>query len=100
QQEIVAPRNSRETALAAIRREVLGLAAVGIHDNFFELGGDSILGIQIASLARRAGLRFSPLALFEHPTIARLAAAAEVPAGRRGDAGTVVGPVPLTPIQL
>ncbi|MEA2691711.1 MAG: hypothetical protein QOJ16_1098, partial [Acidobacteriota bacterium] len=103
EQEMVTPRNSREARLAAIWSEVLGLTEIGVHDNFFELGGDSILSIQIASLASRAGLRLSPLQLFEHPTVARLAEAVAVVEPRRpGDregGGTVVGPVPLTPIQ-
>jgi non-ribosomal peptide synthase protein (TIGR01720 family) len=106
EQEAVAPRNAVEARLAAIWREVLGLgeAEIGVHDNFFELGGDSILSIQIASLATRAGLRLSPLQLFEHPTVARLAAVVGEPGrpghpGRSGDREPVVGPVPLTPIQ-
>ena len=40
---------------------------VGVHDNFFELGGDSILSIQIISLARREGLKLTPKLLFAAP---------------------------------
>ncbi|MGH9361841.1 MAG: amino acid adenylation domain-containing protein, partial [Thermoanaerobaculia bacterium] len=99
EESIVAPRNPREAALAAIWREVLDLTEVGVQDNFFELGGDSILSIQIASRASRAGLRFNPVQIFEHPTIARLAEVVQVRADCRGEQGVVTGPLPLTPIQ-
>jgi non-ribosomal peptide synthase protein (TIGR01720 family) len=68
------PRNATETALAAIWREVLGGVEIGRSDNFFAVGGDSILAIQIVSRARTAGLALTPRMLFEHPTIAELAA--------------------------
>src|SRR5262249_15808956 len=38
-----APRGEIEEKLAALWREVLSLASVGVDQNFFELGGDSIL---------------------------------------------------------
>jgi aryl carrier-like protein len=61
-----------EKALAAIWAEALHVEGVGVHDNYFELGGDSILGIQIVTRARAAGLDLSPRDLFEHQTIADL----------------------------
>jgi aryl carrier-like protein len=75
-----APRNETERHLAEIWSAVLGVSAVGIHDDYFELGGDSIQCIQIMSMARRAGIRITTKLLFEHPTIAQLAAVAEVAA--------------------
>ena len=72
--EEIAPRNPIESLLAQIWCEVLGLATVGVHDNFFELGGDSILSLQIASRARQAGFKITSRKLFQHQTIARLAA--------------------------
>ena len=51
----------------------LRVEQVGVHDNFFELGGDSILSIQVISLARREGLKLTPKLLFAHQTIAELA---------------------------
>ncbi|MEM9809296.1 MAG: condensation domain-containing protein, partial [Cyanobacteria bacterium P01_D01_bin.56] len=94
------PRTDAEATLAHIWQEVLKLDAIGIHDNFFELGGDSILSIQIVSRAREAGLRLAPNQLFDHPTVAELAAvvnndAPEVVATQE----LVTGEVPLTPIQ-
>jgi amino acid adenylation domain-containing protein len=71
-----APRNEVEAVLAGIWSELLGVERVGIHDNFFELGGDSILTIQIIARANQAGLRLRPAQLFEHQTIAEVAALA------------------------
>ena len=62
--------------LCALFAEVLGLERVGIDDNFFELGGDSIVSIQLVSRARQAGLSITPRAVFQHQTVAALAAAA------------------------
>ena len=47
---------------------------MGSNDNFFDLGGDSVIGIQIVARATTRGLPFSPEQLFEHQTIAELAA--------------------------
>jgi len=96
----VAPRNETETKLAAIWSRVLRIERVGVHDNFFEIGGDSILSIQIISLARQAGLALSPKLLFQHQTVAGLAsvaAPAAEPAKAQQD--LVSGSAPLTPIQ-
>ncbi|MGV9251182.1 non-ribosomal peptide synthase/polyketide synthase [Streptomyces sp. NPDC003697] len=95
------PRTGTERTLAAIWSEVLGVPEVGAQDNYFELGGDSILGIQIVSAARRAGLALTPRHLFTHQTVADLAAAAEaLPAPMTAaEQGPVVGEVPLTPVQ-
>jgi amino acid adenylation domain-containing protein/non-ribosomal peptide synthase protein (TIGR01720 family) len=95
----VAPRTSTERALAEIWVDVLGLDRVGVHDSFFELGGDSILSLQIIARAARAGLRLTPRQFFERPTIAGLAAVAEVTTSGQAEQGAVTGPVPLTPIQ-
>jgi amino acid adenylation domain-containing protein/non-ribosomal peptide synthase protein (TIGR01720 family) len=97
----VAPRTHAEETLAAIWGEVLRLDAVGVEDSFFELGGDSILSLQVVARARRAGLQVTPRQMFDHPTIAALAAAAGV-AGESAAAaeqGRVEGRAPLTPIQ-
>ena len=73
----VAPRNETEAILARIWEKVLQLEQVGVEDNFFVLGGDSVRGIVMASRAGEAGLRLSPAALFQYPTIAELARVAE-----------------------
>jgi amino acid adenylation domain-containing protein len=73
----VAPRNQVEVQLAEIWGQLLGLEKVGIYDNFFGLGGDSILAIQIITRANQAGLRLTVGQIFQHQTIAGLAAVAE-----------------------
>ena len=70
------PRTPQEEVLCGLFAETLGLAAVGIDDNFFELGGDSIMSIQLVSRARKAGLLITPRAVFQHQTVATLAAMA------------------------
>ncbi|MFJ6381175.1 non-ribosomal peptide synthase/polyketide synthase [Kitasatospora sp. NPDC092039] len=95
------PGTDTERALAAIWREVLGVPDVHADDNYFALGGDSILGIQVVSAARRAGLALTPRHLFAHQTLAELAAAAErspLPV-TAAEQGAVTGEAPLTPVQ-
>jgi NAD(P)-dependent dehydrogenase (short-subunit alcohol dehydrogenase family)/aryl carrier-like protein len=70
----LAPRDAAEGRLAEIFQNALGIQEVGVHDNFFDLGGDSIVGIQVVARANEAGLALSPDQLFEHQTIAELAA--------------------------
>ncbi|NET07729.1 MAG: SDR family NAD(P)-dependent oxidoreductase [Symploca sp. SIO2B6] len=72
----VTPRNEIERKLANILQQLLGIEKVGIYDNFFELGGDSLLSIQVALKAKQTSLQIMPNQLFEHPTIANLAAVA------------------------
>ncbi|MEX1830099.1 amino acid adenylation domain-containing protein [Luteibacter sp. CQ10] len=107
------PRGPVETALADVWREALRVEHVGRDDNFFELGGSSISAIEIIGRASRAGLRLTLHALFERPTVARLAATladaasvAEAPrdAGRADalqapERGAESGDLPFTPIQ-
>ena len=93
------PRNRAEETLAQVWSEVLGVEQVGVGDNFFELGGDSILSIQVIARANRAGLHLTPKQLFQHQTIAELAAVARAGAAVHAEQGIVTGEVPLTPIQ-
>jgi amino acid adenylation domain-containing protein/non-ribosomal peptide synthase protein (TIGR01720 family) len=97
--EHVAPRTHTETVLAQVWAEVLGLVRVGVHDNFFELGGDSILSIQVVSLARKRGLAVRSKDLFLHQTIADLATGVGAADASDDEDAPVVGAVPLTPIQ-
>jgi acyl-coenzyme A synthetase/AMP-(fatty) acid ligase/acyl carrier protein len=68
------PRNDREALLARLFAVALGLDAVGIDDSFFDLGGDSIASMHLVTLAHDAGLTISPRDVFEHKTVASLAA--------------------------
>ncbi|MGJ5178589.1 non-ribosomal peptide synthase/polyketide synthase [Bradyrhizobium oligotrophicum] len=86
----VAPRNDVERILAAAFAAGLELDRVGVHDNFFALGGDSIRSIRVLSRARAAGIALEFGDLFNHPTVAGLAAglAAAGPAVRPVDRKT------------
>ncbi|THH34926.1 non-ribosomal peptide synthetase [Neolewinella litorea] len=96
--KFAAPATATETTLLEIWRELLGTRQMGVTDNFFSLGGDSILSIQLLARARRAGLQFSPTAVFDRQTIRALAAVAR-PTGPETETEAFSGPVPLTPIQ-
>ena len=95
-----APRSPREQVLCELFAEVLDLPRAGVDDGFFTLGGDSILSIQLVSRARRAGVAISPRDVFEHQTVAELAAvASEVPETMPHIPDAGAGVVPLTPIM-
>ena len=53
---------------------MLGVDQIGLHDNFIELGGDSLASVKIAIAAEDTGLAIEPQAIFDHPTVAELAA--------------------------
>jgi amino acid adenylation domain-containing protein/non-ribosomal peptide synthase protein (TIGR01720 family) len=98
--QYTAPRTPVEATLARIWSKALRVDRLGIHDNFFEVGGDSILSIQLISLARREGVELTPKLLFAHQTIAGLAAVVTVKeSSKPATAEGVSGDVPLTPIQ-
>ncbi|MBV9790940.1 MAG: SDR family NAD(P)-dependent oxidoreductase, partial [Chloroflexi bacterium] len=95
----VAPTNDVERTMASVWQRVLGIDQVGIHDNFFELGGDSVVAIQIIARSNEAGFQLTPAQLFQHQTVAELAAlSGDVPVTQI-EQTTITGPVPLTPSQ-
>jgi phthiocerol/phenolphthiocerol synthesis type-I polyketide synthase E len=72
----VAPRSDLEERVAAVWRQVLGLAEVGVHDSFLELGGDSLLATRLMSRLREELAVDLPMdRLFAQPTVAAVAAA-------------------------
>jgi amino acid adenylation domain-containing protein len=88
----VAPSSPAQELLAGVWAQVLGLERVGVHDSFFELGGHSLLATQVVSRVRGVfGAEVALAALFDHPTVAGLAAVIEAGAG--GLAGPPVTPV-------
>lgn len=44
-----APRNELEATIAALCREILQRADIGVHDNLFEMGGHSLAAMQIVA---------------------------------------------------
>jgi amino acid adenylation domain-containing protein len=72
-----APGSEVERRIAAIWRDILGVARIEPHDNFFELGGSSLLAVRLgAHLRRELGIEISPHLLLAHPTLGGFALAA------------------------
>ncbi|MER5362926.1 amino acid adenylation domain-containing protein, partial [Streptomyces sp. NPDC002785] len=94
-----APATRMEETLCAVFAEALGITTVGPDDNFFDLGGDSIVSIQLITLARRAGLRLTTRDIFKHRTPAALAGVATTaPAAAEAVRDEPVGPLVATPV--
>lgn len=73
------PRTAVEVATASVVAELLGVDEVAIDQNFFLLGGHSMLGAQlIVRLEDRFGVELSLRRLFDHPTVAEIAAEVEL----------------------
>lgn len=81
---IVLPRNELEGLLHHIWCKVLEREDLGVFDNFFRIGGDSILAIRVIALALQEGILLTPAQIFEHQTIARLAAVVAAGSDRSG----------------
>ena len=71
------PRTPQEEVLCGCLPRYWGLG-VSALTTIFALGGDSIISIQLVSRARRAGLIITPRAVFQHQTVAALAASAQL----------------------
>ena len=99
EQKYVAPRTEIEQTLTDIWQKLLLKKRVGIQDNFFEIGGDSILGIQVVSRAKNAGIQINVQQIFQNQTIAELALVANTITSVSAQQGIVTGIAPLTPIQ-
>lgn len=63
-----------ESIILSAWRDVLGIATFGAHDRPFEAGATSASLIQVHyRIENQLKLTISPVALFEHPTVAELA---------------------------
>ncbi|MFF4341214.1 amino acid adenylation domain-containing protein [Kitasatospora sp. NPDC001540] len=95
-----APREGREEILAGLFAETLGVDRVGADDNFFALGGNSLLATLLVGRIRSAlDAEAQIRTLFEHPTVAALAAALR-DAGRPTRPALRPGPRPeLVPLS-
>ncbi|WP_323145084.1 non-ribosomal peptide synthetase [Massilia phyllosphaerae] len=77
-----APSTPTEVALAAIWAGLLGLGQVAADANFFEIGGHSLLAMRMLSaVARQLGATLPVRAVFEHKTLAAIAALIDSGAG-------------------
>jgi thioesterase domain-containing protein/acyl carrier protein len=84
--EYVAPRTPTEATIAQIFCTLLGLERVGMNDDFFALGGHSLLAVKLVGAIREGMSASLPIKLvFEGPTVARLAEAADSGSGAQGD---------------
>ncbi|MBI3688914.1 MAG: amino acid adenylation domain-containing protein [Actinobacteria bacterium] len=72
------PRTPTERVLVGIWCEVLGRRTVGIHDSFVDLGGHSLKASRLRSRASATlGVDLPLRLVFDHPTVAELAAAVD-----------------------
>lgn len=70
-----APKSPVECQIVEVLEEVLGSERVGVDDNFFDLGGNSVLLMQVHQrLQEVLGQTFEVVEIFNHPTVAQLAA--------------------------
>ncbi|MEW2390532.1 amino acid adenylation domain-containing protein [Streptomyces venezuelae] len=72
---LVHPESDLEREVAAVWTELLGRTDIGTRHNFFDVGGHSLLLVRAQTLYRRRLGRDIPLVeLYDHPTVAALAA--------------------------
>ncbi|MFE9692970.1 amino acid adenylation domain-containing protein [Micromonospora sp. NPDC005806] len=78
-------RTSTERTVAEIWQDVLGVPVRGRNDDFFDLGGRSLKATRVRSrLSAAIGAEVPLRLVFDHPTVAALAAAADEIAAASG----------------
>ncbi|WP_280506966.1 phosphopantetheine-binding protein, partial [Nocardia farcinica] len=83
-----------ERTLIQLLEELLDITDVEPEDNFFALGGDSVISIQWSARAAALGLALTPQLVFEHMTIAELAAAVDAAGPVDAQAESTAAPQP------
>ncbi|WP_203737927.1 amino acid adenylation domain-containing protein, partial [Actinoplanes italicus] len=96
-----APAGATEETVAGIWADLLGLDRVGADDDFFDLGGHSLLVARVINRVRAVfGADLPVAAVFDHPTVAGLAAVIDGAGARAGQAPVEradrTGPLPLS----
>ncbi|MDR0212195.1 MAG: amino acid adenylation domain-containing protein [Pseudomonas putida] len=84
-----APATELEQRLAECWARVLGVERVGRHDSFFELGGHSLLAIGLVTEMAKVDVQTSLAELFQHPSVAQLAAQVQTRSAPPGQQGLV-----------
>ncbi|WP_455885471.1 non-ribosomal peptide synthetase [Pseudomonas spelaei] len=75
-QVYVAPSSALQTLLAEGMAQLLGIERLSVEQNFFAIGGHSLLVIKLVSaLRKQLQLEVHPGVVFDHPSVAELAAA-------------------------
>ncbi|WP_157106354.1 condensation domain-containing protein, partial [Nocardia sienata] len=93
--EFRAPSTPIEEIVAGVYADVLGAERIGADDDFFALGGNSLIATQVvARLGRALDVDVPVRVLFEAPTVAALAARAELRSEAGGRAALVPQPRP------
>jgi amino acid adenylation domain-containing protein len=83
---VVSPESDLEHEVAAVWAELLGRTDIGTRHNFFDMGGHSLLLVRAQTLyKRRLGRDISLVELYDHPTVAALAAHLSRDPGDSGD---------------
>lgn len=72
--EKIKPRNTLETRLLDIWKEVLGSSNIGVTDSFFDLGGHSLLAMKLlTAVEQQLGKDVNLVNFFRQPTIEHMA---------------------------
>ena len=96
--EDAGPRTGTERTVAEIWQDVLGVPVRRRDDDFFDLGGRSLKATRVRSrLSAAIGAEVPLRLIFDHPTVAALAAAADEITGLREAAVPPTGPVDALP---
>ncbi|MGK8893959.1 non-ribosomal peptide synthase/polyketide synthase [Burkholderia gladioli] len=94
----VEPATPLQAQIAAIWASLLKRPAIGLHDNFFEAGGHSLLATRlVAHLRRELGVELPLRAVFEAPTLERLARRVQEAGESAAQADTQPAAAPILP---